>query len=181
LDETDIVALYAGALVPEKGVDRAIADVSHTPPAHLVIAGDGPERASLEELAARHAAGRVRFLGGVGDLSAVYRAADVLLLPSRGGDSMPAVLIEAGLVGLPTATTDVGAIPDVVLNGLTGVVTDHSDDAAFVTAASQLLEDAAERQRLGAAARSHCREHFTIEAIAPLWLDVLSAAIAKPR
>ena len=50
-----------------------------------------------------------------------YAAADVVVLASRGGDSMPAVLIEAGLCGVPAVATPVQAIPEIVLPGETGL------------------------------------------------------------
>ena len=95
-------------MVPEKGVDAAIDAVSHVPGVHLVVVGDGPERAALEARAGRDLAGRVMFTGQLANAATAYQAADLLVFPSRGGDSMPAAVIEAGLTGLPALVTDVG-------------------------------------------------------------------------
>ena len=90
------VLLYAGALAPEKGVETAVRAMALLPDATLLVAGDGPDRAWLEELSCHVAPGRVEFLGPVESIAPVYARAEVVVLPSRGGDSMPAVLIEAG-------------------------------------------------------------------------------------
>ena len=82
---------------------------------------------------------------------------------------MPAVLIESGLCGLPAVTTPVGAIEDVVVDGLTGRVVPIDDAAALLDALRSLVQDPAERRRLGEAARARCSSMFTIDAVAPRW------------
>lgn len=175
-----VVALYVGALVPEKGVADAIEAVAAAPALHLAIAGDGPERALLERTAARCAPGRVHFLGDLAAPAAAYRAADVAVLTSRGGDSMPAVLIEAGLSGLPSVTCPVGAIPEVVIDGLTGLVVPSGDLAAIGHAFVALAHDPELRTSMGRAAEEHCRGRYTIDAVAPHWLAVL-VAVSRSR
>ncbi|MDQ1510124.1 MAG: hypothetical protein QOG50_1968, partial [Actinomycetota bacterium] len=98
------VAAVIGALSREKGVDVAIDAAALLPKVHLVVAGDGPERAALEAASTRDAAGRVHFIGALIDPSPAFDAADIVLLPSRT-EGLPAVLIEAGLRGLPAVAT----------------------------------------------------------------------------
>lgn len=172
-----LVALYAGALVQEKGVDTAIQALAGLPSSHLAIAGGGPERATLEALARQCAPGRVHFLGDLQDMSLAYAAVDVVMLTSKGGDSMPAVLIEAGLCGLPAITCPVGAIEEVVVDGVTGFVVPSEDVASTEEAWRRLADDAALRSRMGNAAVQHCRARFTIDVVADQWLEVLWAAI----
>ena len=173
----DTVALaYVGALVPEKGVDRAI-EASGSLKAPLLIAGDGPIRQELEDLAERVAPGLVTFVGAVDDPYEVFAAADVMLLPSRGGDSMPAVLIEAGMAALPAVTTDVGAIADVVVNEVTGLVVDRDGDAGFIEAVSKMVGDDATRRAYAQAAQRHCESHFSIEVIAQQYEQVLTEVL----
>ncbi|MEM8619403.1 MAG: glycosyltransferase family 4 protein [Actinomycetota bacterium] len=176
LSQHSTVAAYVGALVPEKGVDRAIQAVRSTDDLYLVIAGDGPERARLGELVPPDQTDRVRFVGSVDDPRVVYAAADFLALPSRAGDSMPAVLIEAGLCGVPSISTDVGAIGDVVVDGVTGIMLDSADDAGVIRAFGAMTANAQQRRAYGDAALSHCRSGFTIEATAPTWIDVCQEA-----
>ena len=156
IDHGRAVVAYVGALADEKGVDFAVRAVAEIKDAVLVIAGDGPERERLGTLAETAAAGRVVFTGSLADPRSVYAAADVVVLPSRGGDSMPATLIEAGLLGLPTVTTPVNGIPDIVIDGSTGELVPVGDVVALTRAVRGLLDDPERARRLGTAARVHC-------------------------
>lgn len=170
------VALYVGALAPEKGVDMVVRAVGAVEGAWLVVVGDGPERDDLVALADEVVEGRCVFTGSLESPVAALQGSDVLVLASRAGDSMPAVLIEGGLCGLPSVTTPVGAITDVVVDGETGRVVPVGDQRALDEAVSMMLGDADLTAELGRRAAARCRERFTIEATAPAWLAVLSAA-----
>ncbi len=169
------VVLYAGALVPEKGVSTAVEAMAHIPTATLLVAGDGPERAALEH-GGDYAPGRVHFLGSV-DVHPVYSLADVVVLPSRG-DSMPGVLIEAGLCGIPCVATPVEAIVDIVLHRETGVIVPTDDPAALAVGIAVAVRDA---DQLGTAARAHCLSKFDIEVVGRAWAEVLSRAGRRYR
>ena len=110
--------------------------------AHLVVAGDGPERDDLEALAKRVAPGRVTFVGTVADMAGLYASADLLLLTSRT-EATPGVLIEAGMAGLPVVAARVGAVPEIVDNEVTGLLVDSDRPADFAAA----VEAAARRAR----------------------------------
>jgi glycosyltransferase involved in cell wall biosynthesis len=171
-----MLALYVGALVPEKGVDTAVDALAGAPGVHLAIAGNGPQRAELEQRAHQAAPGRVHFLGDLSAVAPAYRAADALVLSSKGGDSMPAVLIEASLCGLPLVSCPVGAIGEVVVDSITGLMVPSDDIAALSGALARLAADAALRERLGTAAADHCRARFTIDVVARQWAHVLRGA-----
>lgn len=175
LDTTAPLAIYLGALVEEKGVDMAIRATGVSQQLGLLVVGDGPARPSLERLANEAAPGQVHFVGSVSDPAKLLRAADFLLLPSRAGDSMPAVVIEAGLCGLATITTPVGSITDVVLDQITGLVVPVGDQESLDAAVHALLDAPLLRRRLGIAARQRCLDRFTIATTAPLWTEVLAA------
>ncbi len=164
--------LYIGALVPEKGVDDAVRAIARCDHAQLLVVGAGPERGRLEALAAEQAPGLVHFAGPVGDPAAAFAAADIVVLPSRGGDSMPAVLIEAGLSGLPAVATRVGGIPEIVLDGRTGRVVAPDNPEALASGLRQGLEHA---ERYGHQARRFCMERFEIGVVASQWEELLSA------
>jgi glycosyltransferase involved in cell wall biosynthesis len=167
----DRLALYLGSLTAEKNVAGAIEAVAATSDTGLVIAGGGPERPRLEALARDVAPGRVHFTGAVSDPADVLAVADVLVLPSLI-EGMPAVLIEAGLSGLPVVATDVGAVREVVLDGETGLVVPPGDPAAL----SRALKDAlVAPARLGGQARRHCLARFEIGVVAAAWDDLLRA------
>ena len=173
-------ALYVGALAPEKGVDSLVEAARHSPGLQLLIAGDGPARQDLERQVAREgAAERVRFAGFLSDAKSAYAAADVVVLPSRGGDSMPAVLIEAGLTGLPAIATPVQGIPDIVQDGVTGRLVPIGDAEALATALNAVLVDKEAARGMGLAARQHCLERFSIDVIARKWMRVCEAVRAS--
>jgi glycosyltransferase involved in cell wall biosynthesis len=172
--------LSVGALVAEKGVDLALDAVAGCPDVQLVVVGDGPERAALEARAATVAPGRIRFEGQVPAVAPYYAAADAVLFPSRGGDSMPATLIEAGLMATPAVATPVDAIPEVVVDGVTGCLVPIGDLGRLERAIAELQAAPETVSRLGAAARARCLEQFSIETIAAQWALVLQA-VARPR
>jgi glycosyltransferase involved in cell wall biosynthesis len=165
LDTHGPVALFLGSLTPEKGAAHAIGAVARAPELSLVIAGDGPERPRLEELAQEVAPGRVHFTGVVAEPADALALADVLVLPSLT-EGMPAVSIEAGLSGLPVVASDVGAVREVVLDGETGVVVPPGDPAALARAVEDVLPA---RVELGRRARERCLARFEIGVVAAAW------------
>lgn len=166
LPEDAEVVLYIGALVAEKAVDIAVRAIAALPSrACLVIVGAGPERADLERLAASAAPGRVHFLGAMNSPAIAYAAADVVVLPSTS-EGMPGVLIEAGLCGVPAVGSAVGAIPDVIVPGVTGRLVTRTTPGELAAAVEDTLENAA---AYGAAARLHCLERFEIGVVAGAW------------
>ena len=170
------VVLYVGALAPEKGADLAIRAVGRIDGAHLVIAGAGVEADRLERLAGEVAPGRVTFVGSTADAAPLYHAADLLVLPSRGGDAMPAVIIEAGLCGLPVVSTTVGAIPEMVVDGETGYVVAPDDLDALTDRIAGLLHDPVVAAAMGGAARERCLERYDIARVAEGWDAALRRA-----
>jgi glycosyltransferase involved in cell wall biosynthesis len=179
IDPARPTVLCVGALVPEKGTDLVVDAMARVPTAQLLVVGDGPQRASLERRAQSTAAGRVRFVGWLPEVVPAYRAADVVALASRGGDSMPAVLIEAGFMGLPAVSTAVEAIPDIVRDRVTGRIVDASADQ-ISDALRALLDDRAAAAAMGTAARVRCLERYEISAVAERWLAVLQD-VARSR
>jgi glycosyltransferase involved in cell wall biosynthesis len=174
LDAERKVVLSLGALVPEKGVDLLVRAVAQMPDTELLVVGAGPELESLKRLA-RELGAATRFLPPVADVTEVMAAADVLALASRGGDSMPAVLIEAGLAELPCVATPVEGIVDVIQHERTGMLTTAEDIDALVTAVRVAC---ARGEELGRAARRHCLEHFEIGVVSQAWATVIDAAHA---
>lgn len=173
LGDDDFVAVFLGALAPEKGCDLAIEAIGAIEGSQLIVIGDGVDADRLRNLAQSVAPGRVRFTGSLPKPRAALASGDVVVLPSRGGDSMPATLIEAGLCGLPAVSTPVGAIPDVVIDGTTGSVVPIDDVEALTRSIGQLQERDL-WTHFSDAARHHCESNFTIEAVAPAWVDVFA-------
>jgi glycosyltransferase involved in cell wall biosynthesis len=174
------VILFIGALTTEKGVDLAITACAELPAAVLLVVGEGPQRRDFEILASRCLPHRCLFAGSLDDPVVAYRSADLLIFPSRS-ESMPAVLIEAGLCGLASVSTDVGSIREVIDHGTTGLVVARDDTEALASAVAALMRDPARRLAMGDAALARCSERFTIGRVAPMWTDLLSGLPAGPR
>lgn len=171
LDPCRPTLVSIGALVPEKGVDLAVRIAAAIPETQLLVAGAGPDADALEVLAGAAAPGRVRFVPPVADPALVYAAADVVLLPSRGGDSMPAVLIEAAFCGRAAVSTTIGGIVDIVVPGVTGELVPPGDLDQLVAATRSALAAADD---YGRAAREHALSRFEIGTVARAWHRVLT-------
>jgi glycosyltransferase involved in cell wall biosynthesis len=116
--------LSVGHLIKRKGHDRVIAALGKLPGYSLLIAGEGPEHAALEALAAsRGVADRVRFLGSVPHhaLARIYSAADALVLASSR-EGWPNVLLEAMACGTPVVASNVWGAPELVCDPAAGVL-----------------------------------------------------------
>jgi glycosyltransferase involved in cell wall biosynthesis len=164
--------LFVGTLSWEKAPAVAVEAMGLLADAHLVVAGDGPERTDLEALARRVASGRVSFVGTVPDMTRLYASADLLLLTSRT-EATPGVLIEAGMAGLPVVAARVGAVPEIVEHEVTGLLVESDRPADFAAAVERLLSGADLAGRLGTAARQRCEAQFEIHAVAAAWEEVL--------
>ena len=163
------VAVYLGALSPEKSLDTLIRSAANLPDWLVVIAGDGSAREPLEALSEENAPDRILFLPRTNDPASVIALADVAVLPSLT-EGIPAFAIEAGLSGLPVVATRVGGLPEVVVDGRTGLLVPPSDSERLATA----LESAFKcREELGESARRHCLENFEMGVVASAWLDLL--------
>ncbi|MEM9606456.1 MAG: glycosyltransferase family 4 protein [Actinomycetota bacterium] len=165
------VVLAVGALSEEKRIDAAIDAVDGEADTTLVVVGDGPQRIALEARASE-ATAPVRFVGPLDDVRPWYEAADVLVLPSRT-EGMPAVVIEAGLCGLPVVATDVGGVGEVVEHGMTGLLVEPT----ALRGLSEAIREAATRQHeWGTAATARCRERFSLSTVAAQWAATLRSA-----
>lgn len=109
LPDEGVVVAVVGALSPEKRVDRAVRAVGLLGDAHLLVVGDGPQRAAVEALCAESAAGRSTLTGSLDSVADVYAAADVLVSTSET-EGIPGVFLEARLSGCPVVATDVGGV-----------------------------------------------------------------------
>ena len=156
--------LFVGRHRYYKGLDdllRAMPDIN----GELIVAGDGPMRSAWEKLAAELELGdKVRFIGVVPDedLPALYRCADVFVLPaSARSEAYGIVLVEAMAAGLPCITTELGTGTSyVVQDGITGVVVPARTPAALADAANRLLADESLRNRMGEAGQERARREF---------------------
>lgn len=159
------VVIYIGRITRIKRPDRLIAVARAMPDVTFVVCGGGDRYDETARAAADLA--NVRLLGWRLDLSDIYAAADVALLTSDN-EGTPVSLIEAGLAGVPAVATRVGSVPDVVLDGVTGLLAGPpADDRDIVDELAgcvrRLLTDEALRHRLAAAAHAGAAARFSPE------------------
>jgi glycosyltransferase involved in cell wall biosynthesis len=160
-------ALVVSRLSPEKGIDVAI-DACRRTGIALVVAGDGPERASLQ---ARASGSQVRFVGQVDDarLAQLRVGAALALAPSRSAETFGLAAAEAMAAGLPVAASRIGALPELVdEQGLA-----EAGDADALAAAIERLRggaDAGERAR--ARVRTICAPEVVAGGLAAVYGSV---------
>lgn len=152
--------VYCGRLVPEKGLVTLLRAARQWHGARLLIAGEGPLRAALEEQAAGAPGARVEFLGRLAPdaVAALLRGARCLALPAEWPENSPLAVLEALAQGVPVVTTALGGLPELVTDGENGRVVAHGDAGALAGAVAGLLQDAAYAARLGRAGRERMRE-----------------------
>jgi glycosyltransferase involved in cell wall biosynthesis len=158
------VVLFAGRLAPQKAVDdllRALDLLQHVRPDVVTwIAGDGPERSRLEDLARAFRLGdRVRFLGHRDDVPSLLAAADVLVLPSRF-EGLPNVVLEAMQAGKPVVATAAPGTAELVVDGETGRLVPLGDTRTLARALREVLDDRALASRLGEGGRRRVESHY---------------------
>lgn len=161
------LVLFAGRFVGYKGCDvllRALKGLD----AAAVLAGDGPLRKDMATLASSLGLnGRVHFPGEVSaeELVALYRAADVFVLPSvTHAEAFGFVQVEAMACGTPVISTTVpSGVSWVNQHGVTGVVVEPGNSEALRGALTSLLSDTAMRERMGTAGRARVAQEFTLE------------------
>lgn len=175
--------VFLGRLHRQKNVDvllRAAARLRF-PGAHLVLAGDGPQRSRLADLCERLGLrGRVTFLGFIAHdrVPALLRGADVLVVPSRY-EELGTALVEAMYCGVPVVATRTGGIPQVVVDGVTGLLVAPGDAAGLAEAIDRLLGDPWLRRRMGEHGRQRARD-YRWDRLARQVLDVYAAALGRP-
>ncbi len=158
-------------LAPKYGIDlllRAFAQVlSAAAPStvlSLVIVGDGPQRAELEALSRTLGiAAHVRFVGAVphAEVPQWLNRFDLYVAASRlDSESFGVAVLEASACGLPVVVSDVGGLPEVVVQGETGSVVPREDVAALARAIQRLVAAPELRRRLGAAGRERVLTHY---------------------
>jgi glycogen(starch) synthase len=171
--------LCIGRLVSFKGFDVALDAFALARPsissAHLTIAGDGPERDALQRRARHLGLGdSVTFTGWVGrdDLYDLIGRSSVVLMPSRFREPFGMVAVEAALVGRPIIASRVGGLPEVVIDGETGILVDRDDPPELARRLVEIVSDPALASRIGERARAVTLQRFSIAANAAAY-DVL--------
>jgi len=172
------ILLGVGRLHRQKGFDWLLEQapelLKRLPEHDLVIAGDGPERKSLGELASRLGLkDRVHFTGWRTDVPRLMQAADIFLLPSRW-EGMPNVLIEAMGLGLPVVAASVEGVTEVLGPLAKGQAVPFGDGAAFIDAVCEIVSDSTHKAKLAEVNCERIRAEFSLRAMISKYEDLFS-------
>lgn len=160
--------VYLGRLQQVKGVDvllRAWPEVVSRVQAQLLVAGEGPLRSSLEQLANELGIAHcVRFLGRTSAVAELLAGADLLVQPSRQ-EGLPNSVLEAMAAGLPVVATRVSGNEDLVTDGVTGRLVPSENSQALADAIVDVLRDPVRAESMGRAGRRFIDERFRLSAV----------------
>lgn len=179
----ELVVGTVGVLRPQKALDvliRAAAILAPRFPAlKVVIVGPGGQRQALDALISElKLEGVVRMLGARTDVPDLLRAFDVAVC-SSDFEGSPLSVMEYMEAGLPTVSTRVGGVPDLIEDGVHGLLVEPQDPPALAAAMETLLSDREARERMGASARERRLAEFEIDVMVRrlerLYTDLLEA------
>jgi L-malate glycosyltransferase len=150
-------------------VIEVFAKVSAAVPARLMLIGDGPDRSSAEHLALRlGVADRIHFLGKQDNVNELLPLADLMLMPSEM-ESFGLAALEAMACSVPTIATRVGGVPELIEDGINGLLFPVGDTEAMASAAIALLNHPARLAAMAATARRTASDHFCSTRIIPVY------------
>ena len=173
-------ALFAGRLTPEKGVATLLEAWKRLPEGRsLTILGDGQMAPEVEQAAAHHPG--IEWLGrkSLDETFALLQRAAFLICPSQWYEAMPRILVDSFAVGTPVLASDLGAMADVVHDGLEGLHFRAGDAEHLAERASWLFEHPDERSKMRTAARAEYQDRFTTEKSHEILMDVYQRALAR--
>ncbi len=173
--------LCVGNLLENKGHHIVVEALARLPDFRMVIAGEGPERQALHDLASRtNVLARVQFLGRVDQdqLADCYSAADILVLPSSR-EGWPNVLLESMACGTPVVATAVGGIPEIVTSPNVGRLMAQRTAAHLVDAISDLWRHLPDRAAVQTRAQE-CGWQSTTQAQIRLFQRIAAGSVPEP-
>jgi glycosyltransferase involved in cell wall biosynthesis len=161
------VLLNVGRLVPVKGQKHLVPMMlrvrERLPRTRLLIAGEGHLRAVLEQqIQEQGLVGAVELLGSRSDVDDLLAVSDLLVMSSES-EAAPLPPMEAMRAGKPVVATNVGGIPEIVADGVSGYVVPRADPRAMAAAVLKVFEHPDKAEQMGEAGRRVARERFDIE------------------
>jgi glycosyltransferase involved in cell wall biosynthesis len=145
----------------------------------LVVVGEGPDRRRVEqEIRGLGLSDRVHLYGERRDVRELLAGSDLFVL-SSSSEGMPLSVLEAMAAGLPVVASRVGGVPELVVDGVTGILVAPGDEQELAAALRRLLDDPALRRRLGDAGRARAEERFDLESFWRAHLTLYSRELAR--
>ncbi len=186
-ERTPVVTGAVSRLSPEKGFEHLLRAVAMLRERNidvtLVLGGEGPSRNALERLASElRITSRVRFLGDLAheDVPAALQGMDIFAMPSTW-EGFGVSAVEASAMELPVVASNIHGIPDVVVNGETGILVPAREPAALADALERLARDAALRRTMGTAGRAFVSAHYRWEDNAAQMEELYARAVGGGR
>ncbi|MEF8755271.1 MAG: glycosyltransferase [Accumulibacter sp.] len=169
--------LFVGRLSAEKGIRTLVDAASKVPEVPVVVAGSGPEARLLA------GAANIRGLGALPPAAVRERmvAAKALVLPSIWYENFPRTLVEAFGCGLPVIASRIGALAELIEDGVTGFLFEPGDADDLARRLRWAHAHPAEMARMGGAARAHYEAHFTADGNYQELMAIYSEAIAQAK
>ncbi|KQV40401.1 hypothetical protein ASD36_16630 [Rhizobium sp. Root1334] len=186
LGNSELNFIMASRLAEEKGCHLSIAAFSKFlkifPAARLSVFGDGPQRSDLEQLVAKlNLTNRVIFHGYVGQLELAHQMAkhDIFIQHSLRKEGSPVSIVEAMSCGLPTISTPVGGISDLVIDKVTGLLIDEGDVGRMASSMALLAADEDLRRKYGNAAMERAASRFNSDIQTEILQKILEGACVR--
>lgn len=191
IDQDEVVVSFVGQIREIKGIADFVSMAKKVTgeKTRFLIAGQCRDKAAmgdaysedeLHELISGDP--RIKYCGYVDQVESIYKTSDVIVVPSRWEEPFGLVCIEAGAAGLPVVATRAGGLPEVIVDGVTGLLVDIGDIQAMSEQVQTLLDNAPLRARLGKAARIRVEEEFTdkpVRALENLYESLLASPTEK--
>lgn len=164
------VVFASGRAHEYKGIDSliraaALIEASGRTDAAIVYCGDGPDLPTFKALAAELGVERFHFLGRRGDVPDLLGSAAVAVVPSHWAEAFGLAVAEAMAAGVPVVATRTGGIPELIREGVEGMLVPPADPPALADAILHLLAHPDLRAAMGAAGRATARERFAIDRV----------------
>jgi N-acetyl-alpha-D-glucosaminyl L-malate synthase BshA len=148
-------------------------------PAQLVLVGDGPERSAAEWLARDlHIHEKVHFLGKQESVNELLPLADLLLMPSEL-ESFGLAALEAMACKVPSIATRVGGVPELIDDGVTGLLYPVGDVDGMAQGALGLLKDSARMEAMRVAARKNAQSRFCASLVVPQYVRYYESVLSN--
>lgn len=174
------VVLALGRLHRNKAFDILVRALPHLPGVHAVIAGEGPERDNLLDLARReHVSDRLHLLGWRTDTAALLAAAKILTVPSRH-EPLGNVILEAFSAGIPVVAAESAGPLETIRPGETGLLVPLEDPVGLADAVRSIIGDGAIAEGLATAARAEFLARHAEMPVLALWRAAMGALPSGP-
>ncbi|MCX5753621.1 MAG: glycosyltransferase family 4 protein [Candidatus Krumholzibacteria bacterium] len=153
---------YVGRLSQEKGLDVLIRAMASLDAGRLLVVGDGPEAESLKALARELGANRVEFAGyrRGEELRRIIAESQFVVLPSRWYENLPYTVMEAFASSKAVVASRIGGIPEMVDDGVNGLLAPAGDAGALAAALRRMLGDRRVREEMGRRGREKAERHY---------------------